>query len=97
MKKQHLVTKLTYFLGILAAAVVYGINQFPKLAYAASNQLFAKATRQDVTEAVFIGIGLMISLLALFGLDCFRARHPRVKKNTSESDIDVTQSTSAQQ
>lgn len=97
MRKRHLITKQTYFLGILAVTVVYGINQFPKLAYAASNQFLAKATRQNLTEAVFIGIGLVICLLALFGLDCFRARHPRAKKESSESAIDVTESTPTQQ
>lgn len=97
MKKRYLLSKQSFFGGIMAVTVIYGIDQFPKLAYAATNQLLAQADRQDLTEAVFIGIGLLVCLLGLFGMDCFRARHPRAKKSATASAEKVTGSASAQQ
>lgn len=97
MKKRHFLNKQSFFGGIIAVTVIYGIDQFPKLAYAATSQLLAKADRQDLTEAVFIGIGLLVCLLGLFLMDCFRARHPRKKKSASQSNGEMTESASAQQ
>ncbi|GAX03290.1 hypothetical protein IWT140_00892 [Secundilactobacillus pentosiphilus] len=97
MKKRHFLSKQSFFGGIVAVTVVYGIDQFPKLAFAATNQLLARADRKDLTEAVFIGVGLLVCLLGLFGMDCFRARHPRVKKSAATSTGELTESASTQQ
>lgn len=97
MGKQHILNKHTYFLGTLAVAVGYGMTQFPKLAYAASNSLMAKANRQDLTEAVFIGMGLLLCLLGLFGLDRYRARHPRKKETAIQANSEMTETASTQQ
>jgi len=97
MKAQHHLVKLGSLCGVVTAAVLLEIDQFPQLAYAATSQFLSKVNRQDLTEAVFIGVGLIICLLGLFGLDCFRARHPRVKKSALKSETKLTKMTSAQQ
>jgi len=96
MEKQHLLRKTYYFWGSLTAAVVYGVTQFPKLVNAATSQLLAKADREDLTEAVFIGMGLLVCLIGLFGLDRFRARHPRPKKTDANMENEITESASTQ-
>ncbi|MCH5462456.1 hypothetical protein HC026_03885 [Lactobacillus sp. LC28-10] len=97
MEKRHILNKHTYFLGTLAVAVGYGLTQFPNLAYAASNSILAKVNRQNLTEAVFIGMGLFLCLLGLFGLDRYRARHPRREKTGMQASTEMTGSTSTQQ
>jgi Predicted membrane protein (DUF2053). len=96
MKKQHFLSERRYFWGSFTAAMVYGVTQFPKLVDAATFQLLAKVNREDVTEAVFIGVGLLVCLIGLFGLDHIRARHPRTKKSASKLENKMTGSASTQ-
>ncbi|GAW99008.1 hypothetical protein [Secundilactobacillus mixtipabuli] len=94
MAKRRVLSKSNYFWGSLVAAVVYGINQLPKLAYAATNQGVIKIDRQDLTEAVFIGTGLLICLLGLVEWDHLCARHLHTQNEKSEEKL--TESTTVQ-
>lgn len=96
MKEQHFLCKRRYFWGSFTAAMVYGVTQFPKVVDAATFQLLAKVNREDVTEAVFIGMGLLLCLIGLFVLDRIHARRTRTKRSSSKLKNEMTESVSTQ-
>lgn len=94
MQTTRLRSKFGYVWVSLGAAFGFGITQLPTTVQAATTNLTQNT--DDLTEAVFIGLGLLLSLLGLFELDAYRTRHPRQKKTARKQTQRATQSASAQ-
>ncbi|MTV81645.1 hypothetical protein [Secundilactobacillus folii] len=91
---QH-TSKFGYLGSAFLIAFSFGLSYLPVVANAATAHM-TQQHRDAVTEAVFVGIGLLLCLFGLFEMDLYRARHPRQIKHTEVSDSDLTPSASTQ-
>lgn len=93
MQALHIASKCGYFGGAFLTAFYFGICQLPSIASAATSHA-AYQHRENLTEAIFIALGLLLCLLGLFEMDAYRAKHPRHNTDPDNSTSEITESAS---